>query len=174
MSLDDHESFRVHVPPQQANNGSSQDHYRERDSEQKDGNESKGRQDVHIGILERALTDPDDGLNHDRQHRRFNPEEKRLHQGCILKARIKHAQHQDAQKTRQHKQSAGHEPTLDAMQQPADISSQLLGFRPGQYHAVVQGVQKPAFADPSLFIHQNTMHDGDLAGRTAETQHCNP
>ncbi|CAA0299536.1 hypothetical protein ALT721_1540052 [Alteromonas alvinellae] len=60
------------------------------------------------------------------------------------------------------------------MQQPADIGGQLLGFRSGQHHAVIQRVQEAALTDPLLFIHQNTVHHRDLAGGTAKAQDGDP
>ena len=57
--------------------------------------------------------------------------------------------------------------------QPADIHGQLLGLRARQQHAVVQGVQEPRFADPSLLLDEDAVHHRDLAGRTPEAQRGN-
>jgi len=42
----------------------------------------------------------------------------------------------------QHKQATGHNAASRTMHEPADVGGQLLGFRPGQYHAVIEGMQK--------------------------------
>jgi hypothetical protein len=54
------------------------------------------------------------------------------------------------------------------MQQPAGVGGQLLGFRPGQQHAIVQRMQKSVLAEPLFFFHQVFVHDGNLAGWPAE------
>jgi hypothetical protein len=55
------------------------------------------------------------------------------------------------------------------MEQPTDVGGKLLRFRPRQEHAVIEGMQETLFPDPSLLFHQDTMHDGDLTRRSAET-----
>jgi len=54
------------------------------------------------------------------------------------------------------------------MHHPADIRGELLGFRPGQHHAVVERVQKPLFRDPAFPLDKILVHDRDLPGRAAE------
>src|SRR5258708_40190038 len=60
------------------------------------------------------------------------------------------------------------------MDQHPDVYSELLGLRSGQEHPIVQRVEKPRIADPFLFLDDDPVHDGDLAGRSAETQERNP
>jgi len=55
------------------------------------------------------------------------------------------------------------------MQQPADVSRQLLCLGAGQQHAVVECVQETFFGDPAPTFDQLLMHDRDLPGRPAET-----
>ena len=54
------------------------------------------------------------------------------------------------------------------MQEPANVSRKLLRFRTWQEHAVIERMQKAALGNPSLLVHQNAMHDLDLAGGTNE------
>src|SRR5215813_15221646 len=54
------------------------------------------------------------------------------------------------------------------MQEPANVSGQLLGFRTWKEHAVIQCVQEARLADPPSFIDQLSLHDRDLPGRSAE------
>jgi hypothetical protein len=35
-------------------------------------------------------------------------------------------------------------------------------------------MQEPAFGNPAFLLDQNAVHDRDLAGRPAETEHGNP
>ena len=56
------------------------------------------------------------------------------------------------------------------MQQPADVRRELLRFRAGQQHAVVQRVQESRLADPAPPLDQLAMHERDLAGRPAEAE----
>ena len=77
-------------------------------------------------------------------------------------------QAQQCEHARQHEQSAGDEAASKAVEQPADVDGELLGLRPGEQHAVVEGVQEPPLTDPPLLVDQGALHDGDLAGRSAE------
>ena len=54
------------------------------------------------------------------------------------------------------------------MQAPAKVGGQLLGFGPGQQHAVIQRMQKMPLGDPAAFLHQFLVHNGDLPGRAPE------
>src|SRR5262245_61321104 len=56
------------------------------------------------------------------------------------------------------------------MQEPADISRKLLGFRTRQEHAVIQCVQESTFGYPVLLFDKNAMHHCNLSGRPAETE----
>jgi hypothetical protein len=60
-------------------------------------------------------------------------------------------------------------PAPRLVQEPTDVSGQLLRLRAGQEHAVIERVQETRLADPVSLLHQFGVHDGDLAGRAAET-----
>ena len=55
------------------------------------------------------------------------------------------------------------------MQEPADVSRELLRLGPGKKHAIVEGVKKARLTDPLFLVDQLGLHDRDLAGRSAET-----
>ena len=40
------------------------------------------------------------------------------------------------------------------MKQPADAGGELLRFRTGKEHAIIEGIQKALIADPSSFVDQ--------------------
>jgi hypothetical protein len=65
-------------------------------------------------------------------------------------------------------QDAGDQAAAEAVEEPADVDGQLLGFGAGQEHAVVEGVQEPLGADPAALLDQLALHDRDLAGWAAE------
>lgn len=54
------------------------------------------------------------------------------------------------------------------MHQPADIGGELLGFRAGQDHAVVQRMQETPLGNPVPAFDQFLVHNGNLTGRAAE------
>ncbi len=54
------------------------------------------------------------------------------------------------------------------MQEPPNVDRELLRLRAGQQHAKIQRMKKTRLTDPAAFLDQLALHDGDLAGRTAE------
>src|SRR5210317_70533 len=54
------------------------------------------------------------------------------------------------------------------MQSPTDVGGQLLGFWTGQQHAEVKRPQELVFSDPMPSFHHFLVHDGYLAGWSAE------
>src|SRR5262245_37649421 len=67
-----------------------------------------------------------------------------------------------------YKEGPGNDAARSAMQEPADVDRELLGLRPRQQHAVVQGMQKSLFAKPAAPIDQFAVHNRDLTSRAAE------
>src|SRR6185437_5249573 len=57
------------------------------------------------------------------------------------------------------------------MEQPANINGEFVRFRPRKQHAVIECMQEPGLADPTLLLDKDTVHDGDLACRSAEAEH---
>src|SRR5262245_675800 len=60
------------------------------------------------------------------------------------------------------------------MHEPADVGGELLRLGTRQQHAVIERMQEPVLRHPALLLDQDLVHDGDLAGGAAETQHGNP
>jgi hypothetical protein len=65
-------------------------------------------------------------------------------------------------------------PPLGAVQEPADVSGELLRLRSRQQHAVVECVQKSVLAHPAFFLYENTVHHRDLPGGSAERLQGDP
>jgi len=59
-------------------------------------------------------------------------------------------------------------PFTPCISQPADVSGELLRFRSGQQHAVIQRMQKAPLGNPAAPFHQFQVHHGNLPGRAAE------
>jgi hypothetical protein len=99
-----------------------------------------------------------------------------LHNSQILISGVQNTQYEQTDETGDHEQSSGNDPAPCLMQKPADVRRQLLRLGTGQQHAIIECMQKPAFADPALFFHQVAVHHRDLARRAAEAveRHLDP
>jgi hypothetical protein len=60
------------------------------------------------------------------------------------------------------------------MELPADPGGHLLGLRPGQQVAEVEGVQELLVGQPAPLVDDLAVHQGDLAGRAAKAQTADP
>ena len=138
------------------------------------GDKSPGCYGQHRAVPERPAADADDGLNDYGEDRSLEPEKQTLDNPDIAPDGINPAQPHDGDDARYHEQHTGNDAACRAMHQPADIDSELLGLRPRQQHAVVEGVQKSLLAKPFVLFDKNAMHHGDLAGRPAEAQEADP
>jgi hypothetical protein len=61
----------------------------------------------------------------------------------------------------------------DSVQKPPQASGELPCLRAGENHRVVEGVKKTALVDPAFLLDQQSVHDGDLPGRSAEAEQRN-
>ena len=61
------------------------------------------------------------------------------------------------------KEAACDDAAPSAVQQPADVSRELLRLRAGKEHAEVQRLKKMVLGDPLLLLDQVLVHHGDLA-----------
>jgi hypothetical protein len=141
---------------------------RERHAAEEDRGKSKDGERDHRAAFERATADPVHRMQHDRQHRRLQPEEQGGDDRDLAERGVDPAQHHDRDDAGHDEQPAGGNCAGPAVHQPADIGRQLLGLGPGEQHAVAQRVQKPALADPFLLVDDDAVHDRDLPGRAAE------
>src|SRR3546814_5048331 len=81
--------------------------------------------DLHGRVLQRAPADAHHRLEHDRQHRRLQPEEQRLDDADITEAGVEPAQTHDGNDAGQDEERTGDEAALRLMQQPADVDGEL-------------------------------------------------
>ncbi len=170
VSLDHGEALRGQAASAKADQPGGENQRGKGGVEKEDRDERRCRQRDHGSILQYPLADSEHGFQHDGHHRRLKPKEQGLHGFCTVKTRVDDAQDEDGHKAGQHKQRAGHQAARRAVHHPADVGRQLLGFRTGEKHAVVQRVQEPLLADPLLLVDKNAVHDGDLPRGPAEAQ----
>ena len=90
--------------------------------------------------FEGSLSDPDNSLHDDDEHRRLEAEEQRRDDRHMAPQRIDVAETHDADDAGQDEQTAGHDAAERSVHQPTDISRELLRLGAGQQHAVVQRV----------------------------------
>ena len=138
--------------------------------ERKDRDERRSRQGDREAVLQCALANAYDRFEYDGENRCFQPEEQRGDERRLSEGRIEGAQQQDRDEPGQNEESARDDSAGGPVQKPADVSGELLRFRAGQQHAVVQGMQEPRFADPAASLDELPMHQGDLPGGAAEAQ----
>ena len=160
--------------PERADQTRAQHDRRKRRSEQEQRREGRNRDHPRRDPGQRPRPDPDQRLEHDRQHRRLDPVEQPRHQRRLPERDVDEAQPHDREKPRQHEQQPRHQAPARAVQQPAQIDRQLMRLRPRQQHAEVERVQEPLLADPTLLLDQDAVHHRDLPGRTAEAQRRDP
>ncbi len=141
--------------------------------EEEDRDEGGGSDAYHHVVFKRSASDPEHCLQHDRQHRGLQAEEQTGDIAYVSIGGIDVAQPKDGDEARKHEQSSGDQAANRPVEQPADIDRQLMGLWPGKQHAVVERMQEAMFADPSFFVDDDAVHDGDLSRRSAETERRN-
>jgi len=147
---------------------------RERGSEKVDRDERHRSQSARRIRSQSSPTHANDRLQNDREHRGFQAEEQRRHRPHGAEQDVNPRKRKDRERARQNEQRARDQPPAHAVEQPADVCRQLLRLGPGQQHAKVERVEKPRFADPSLLVDQDAMHQRDLPCRPAETERRDP
>ena len=108
---------------------------------------------------------PEHGRGDDGQHGRGDSGEERLEAQGVAEAGVDRAERHQGDEPGQHEEDPGDEATEPAVEQPAEVDRELLSLGSRQQHAVVQGVQEPAFAHPAKFVDQLPVHHRDLSGR---------
>jgi hypothetical protein len=156
----------THVPDQP---GDEHDE-RERDAEREDGDERGRRDRDHDPVLQRAAADAQDGFDDDREHRWFQAEENGRDERDVGVAHVQDAQRQDGEESRQHEQRAGDETSPPPMEHPPAVRGELLRLRSGQQHHVAHRVEESVLAEPTALVHEDALHDRDLAGRASEAE----
>ena len=153
-----------------ADHACRKDDDRERYVEKENRDEGKRCNRHQTAAFERPASDPKHRFQHHRQHRSLEAEEQCLDDAHVAVAGIDPAQHTQRQQSRYDEQNARDQPSLDPVQQPADVNRQLVRFGAWQQGAIVEGMQEPRLADPALLFDQDAVHHRDLAGWAAEAQ----
>ena len=147
-----------------------QHHDRKGHAEDEQRQKGREREPHRHRPFERAPCHAPQRLHDDGEHRRLQPHEDCFQPGGIAECRIERRERDDQDEARQHEQQARCNAAAHAVQHPADIGRQLLGFGAGQQHAIVQRVQITVFRQPALFIDNNPMHQRNLTGRPPKGQ----
>ena len=135
-----------------------------------DGKRDEGRPRKHPSRppLQRPTGNAQQRFHNENQHGALQPVENRRDKGNVTENREQRRQDQHQKGTGQNKQQPRRKSALGAIHQPAEIGCQLLRFRPRQERAEIQRMQKPAIADPAPLIDKFTVHQRNLACRTAK------
>jgi hypothetical protein len=107
-------------------------------------------------------------LDHDRYHHGLYAVQEardRRHVGVGHRQVREQPQNEDGG---DHEEGAGHDTAQSPVQPPPYVGGDLLRLGTGQEHAEVQRPQILLLGDPALLLDQLLVHDGDLAGGTAE------
>jgi hypothetical protein len=107
------------------------------------------------------------GLDHDRDDGRGEPQEHRLDERGVPERDVDPGQREQRHDAWQHEQDAGDQRAANAVEQPADVGGELLRLRPRKQGAVAEREQEPVLADPAVLVDESPLHDRDLAGRSA-------
>ena len=170
MTIAGKKSGQAGAPTDEPDDSRHQDDQRKGRVEKEDRNERRRRNTLQDVVSERAFADPNDRLQHDREHGRLEAEEHGLHHADIAEGGIDPTQNHEGNETWENEEGPGDESAPGLMQQPSNVDRELLRLRPGQQHAVVQGVKKPGVADPTLLLDQDPVHHRDLPRRSAKAQ----
>jgi hypothetical protein len=168
VALDDLEFVGPHAMADPADQRRRRDDQGKRHPTKVDRRERQQRDRRHDLVAQRPAADPKSGRDDNREHRRLESVEHRRNSRQTAPGDIDETESPQEQRRRQHEQRARDHAAPRAMQQPPDVRRELLRFRTGQEHAVIQRVQKPRLADPASLLHQLRVHDRNLPGRPAE------
>ena len=141
---------------------------RERHVEDGEGDEGSNGDHPQYAVLQRAPADAPGGVGDDGDHRWLDAVEDPGDQRCLAQREVGPGEDDDQQERGQDEQGACDDPPGRAVEQPAEVGGELLRFRAGQQHAVVERVQETALGDPAPALDQFLVHQRDLAGWPAE------
>jgi hypothetical protein len=140
----------------------------ERQPQGEDADERRRGNRPQQTVLQRPRTNAPGGMRHDRGHRRLDAIEGAGHEQGLAVGYVQPGQRDQYQQRGQYEQQPGDRTPGRAMQQPPDVSRELLRLRPRQQHAIVQRMQETALRNPASSLHQFLVHDGNPPGRTTE------
>jgi hypothetical protein len=124
--------------------------------------------------VQRAAGHPPQRLEDDGQHGGLQTEEQSRHRRQIAEQHVEPRQRQDGSRARQDEQQSGHQAAAHAVQEPAGVGGQLLGFGAGQQHAVVEGVEEARLVEPALLVDDDAVQQGDLGRWSAKAEQPHP
>ena len=156
--------------PQVAGECSGGDDQRKRQREDEYCDERRSGDDPVSRTVQRAPSDADQRLEHDRQHGGLHADEQRLDRRGLPVRPVHDRQRQHEQRARHDEQQPGGEAALGAVQAPASVGRELHRLRPRQQHAEAQSRQECALAEPAALLDQDFVHQGDLRRGAAERQ----
>ena len=130
-------------------------------------NASRGDDALQVS-REHAPSDPQRRLEHEREHGGLDAVEERRYRGQLAERHVDERERENRDEARQHEERSRGQPAARAVQAPAEIGRELLRLRSGQQRAERERVQEAALVDPALLVDEDAVHDGDLAGRSAE------
>ncbi len=159
---------------QQADQPRAEYDEREGDLVEEDRHERRCRESYHEPIVEGAPSNAVKRLYHDGQDRCLEPVEECFDYRDILILGVQDAEDEDRYEAGKHEERAGDQPPADAVEKPSDVDGELLRLGAREQHAVVERVEETTLADPPLFVHQDALHDCDLAGGTPEAEGRDP
>jgi hypothetical protein len=119
-------------------------------------------------VVDRAFADPQDRLDDYGYYHRLDAVKEardRRNVGVGHGQVGEQPQHEDGG---DHEKRARHHTPQRPVQPPPDVGGDLLRLGSWQEHAEVERPQILLLRDPALLLHQLAVHDGDLAGGTAE------
>lgn len=130
------------APADPADQAGAQHHQGERRIQGEHGEEGDHGQQLEARVMQGARADAPGGVQHQRGDGRFDAPEHPGHQGLLAIHQVGPGQADQQHQGRQHEQYACQHAAQGAVHQPAQVGGQLLGLRPGQDHAVVEGMQE--------------------------------
>ena len=121
--------------------------------------------------MDHAAADADDRGSHERDHGRPKAPDDARYFGHLAVLDVDGAHEAEEDEGRQDEEAAGSDRASYAIHRVADVRGELLGLRPGEGHAKVEGVKKAALGYPAPLLDKLVVHDRDLPGRAAEADH---
>ena len=159
---------------QPSSQGRAQEDKNKGDVEKIDRDERQACQGPQRRTAQGFFANPQDGLGDDGDHRSGQAVKESGQPRQVSAGHEEPAQGEEDEHRWQDKQRARRHSPAPAMQPPAEVGGQLLGFRAGEQHAEIKGFEEVPVGDPPALLHQFAVHDGDLPGRPAEADATEP
>src|SRR5260221_2224091 len=169
MTADHKEFISLPLASEESDECSTNDDQRKRNMEKKDRYKGGSRQRPHHFVLQRPVPDADNCGGNDCEYGWLQAVKDRCDPGHVSEGHIDIAEPPKNEDRRDDKESAGNNAAPRLVQKPTDIDCQLLSFRSGQKHAIIERMEEARFADPFLLLDQFGVHDRDLSSGPTKT-----